>query len=130
MVDPNSITGDVVFYQVPPNFYQLYKEYIIIGLAFIILLGAIGLMRFHVMCQRRQQRQREFQLLSQYRKLVDNMPVIYIRKQLIFDEEGNVVDFIFRDVNNLFFEEVFHCTGIGLGKRLRRLMWITNSWTI
>lgn len=79
-VDPNSITGDVVFYQVPPNFYQLYKEYIIIGLAFIILLGAIGLMRFHVMCQRRQQRQREFQLLSQYRKLVDNMPVIYIRK--------------------------------------------------
>ena len=90
-VDPNSITGDVVFYQVPPNFYQLYKEYIIIGLAFIILLGAIGLMRFHVMCQRRQQRQREFQLLSQYRKLVDNMPVIYIRKQLIFDEEGNVV---------------------------------------
>ena len=117
-VDPNSITGDVVFYQVPPNFYKLYKEYIIIGLAFIILLGAIGLMRFHVMCQRRQQRQREFQLLSQYRKLVDNMPVIYIRKQLIFDEEGNVVDFIFRDVNNLF-EEVFHCTRDRVvGKRL------------
>ena len=117
-VDPNSITGDVVFYQVPPNFYQLYKEYIIIGLAFIILLGAIGFMRFHVMCQRRQPRQREFQLLSQYRKLVDNMPVIYIRKQLIFDEEGNVVDFIFRDVNNLF-EEVFHCTRDRVvGKRL------------
>ena len=117
-VDPNSITGDVVFYQVPPNFYQLYKEYIIIGLAFISLLGAIGFMRFHVMCQRRQQRQREFQLLSQYRKLVDNMPVIYIRKQLIFDEEGNVVDFIFRDVNNLF-EEVFHCTRDRVvGKRL------------
>ena len=117
-VDPNSITGDVVFYQVPPNFYQLYKEYIIIGLSFIILLGAIGFMRFHVMCQRRQQRQREFQLLSQYRKLVDNMPVIYIRKQLIFDEEGNVVDFIFRDVNNLF-EEVFHCTRDRVvGKRL------------
>ena len=87
-VDPNSITGDVVFYQVPPNFYQLYKEYIIIGLAFIILLGAIGLMRFHVMCQRRQQRQREFQLLSQYRKLVDNMPVIYIRKQLSLMKRG------------------------------------------
>ena len=117
-VDPNSITGNVVFYQVSPNFYQLYKEYIIIGLAFIILLGAIGLMRFHVMCQRRQQRQREFQLLSQYRKLVDNMPVIYIRKQLIFDEDGNVVDFIFCDVNNLF-EEVFHCTrNRVVGKRL------------
>lgn len=117
-VDPNSITGDVVFYQVPPNFYQLYKEYIIIGLAFIILLGAIGLMRFHVMRQRRLQRQREFQLLSQYRKLVDNMPVIYIRKQLIFDEDGNVVDFIFCDVNNLF-EEVFHCTrNRVVGKRL------------
>lgn len=117
-VDPNSITGNVVFYQVPPNFYQLYKEYIIISLAFIILLGAIGLMRFHVMRQRRLQRQREFQLLSQYRKLVDNMPVIYIRKQLIFDEGGNVVDFIFCDVNNLF-EEVFHCTrNRVVGKRL------------
>lgn len=117
-VNPDSITGNVVFYQVPPNFYQLYKEYIIIGLAFIILLGAIGLMRFHVMRQRRLQRQREFQLLSQYRKLVDNMPVIYIRKQLIFDEDGNVVDFIFCDVNNLF-EEVFHCTRDRVvGKRL------------
>ena len=117
-VNPDSITGNVVFYQVPPNFYQLYKEYIIIGLAFIILLGAIGLMRFHVMRQRRLQRQREFQLLSQYRKLVDNMPVIYIRKQLIFDEYGNVVDFIFCDVNNLF-EEVFHCTRDRVvGKRL------------
>ena len=118
-VDPNSITGNVVFYQVPPNFFQLYKEYIIIGLAFIILLGAIGLMRLHVMSQRRQQRQREFQLLSQYRKLVDNMPAIYIRKQLIFDENGNVIDFIFRDVNNLF-EKVFHCTRSQVvGKRLR-----------
>lgn len=117
-VNPDSITGNVVFYQVPPNFYQLYKEYIIIGLAFVILLGAIGLMRFHVMRQRRLQRQREFQLLSQYRKLVDNMPVIYIRKQLIFDEDGNVVDFIFCDVNNLF-EEVFHCTRDRVvGKRL------------
>ena len=117
-VNPDSITGNVVFYQVPPNFYQLYKEYIIIGLAFIILLGAIGLMRFHVMRQRRLQRQREFQLLSQYRKLVDNMPVIYIRKQLIFDEDGNVVDFIFCDVNNLF-EKVFHCTRDRVvGKRL------------
>lgn len=117
-VNPDSITGNVVFYQIPPNFYQLYKEYIIIGLAFIILLGAIGLMRFHVMRQRRLQRQREFQLLSQYRKLVDNMPVIYIRKQLIFDEDGNVVDFIFCDVNNLF-EEVFHCTRERVvGKRL------------
>ena len=76
------------------------------------------MMRFHVMCQRRQQRQREFQLLSQYRKLVDNMPVIYIRKQLLFDEAGNVVDFIFCDVNNLF-EKVFHCTRDRVvGKRL------------
>ena len=117
-VNPDSITGIVVFYHIPPNFYLLYKEYIIIGLAFVILLGAIGLMRFHVMRQRRLQRQREFQLLSQYRKLVDNMPVIYIRKQLIFDEDGNVVDFIFCDVNNLF-EEVFHCTRDRVvGKRL------------
>ena len=117
-VNPDSITGNVVFYQVPPNFYQLYREYVIISLAFIILLGAIGLMRFHVTRQKRLQRQREFQLLSQYRKLVDNMPVIYIRKQLIFDEDGNVVDFIFCDVNNLF-EEVFHCTRDRVvGKRL------------
>ena len=46
------------------------------------------------------------------------MPVIYIRKQLLFDEAGNVVDFIFCDVNNLF-EKVFHCTRDRVvGKRL------------
>lgn len=118
-VNPDRVTDDVVFYQVPPNFFQLYKEYIIIAVALLVLSGVILLMRFHAIFQKRQQRQREFQLLSQYRKLVDNMPVIYIRKQLIYDEAGNVVDFVFHDVNNLF-EKVFHCTRDRIvGKRLK-----------
>ena len=105
-VDAALFPKDAVYYQMPPDFFQRYKIYFVIIIAVIIILGALILMRFHLLLQRQQQKTREYQLLSQYRRLVDNMPVIYVRKQLLQDEKGRVADFIFRDVNATF-EEVF-----------------------
>lgn len=117
-IDPDRFPSNAVYFQVPPDFLQRYKIYIVIGIALIILLGAIVLMRFHVILQRQRLRAREIQLLSQYRRLVDNMPVIYMRKQLIYDLKGNVFDFVFHDVN-VSFEKVFHCSREQIvGKRL------------
>lgn len=105
-VDVALFPGDAVYYQMPLDFFQRYKIYFVIAMAVIIVLGALILMRFHLLMQRQQQKTREYQLLSQYRRLVDNMPVIYVRKQLLQDEDGRVADFIFLDVN-VTFEEVF-----------------------
>ena len=100
---------DAVYYQMPLDFFQRYKIYFVIVIAVIIILGALILMRFHLLLQRQQQKTREYRLLSQYRRLVDNMPVIYVRKQLLQNEKGLVADFIFRDVNAIF-EDVFKTT--------------------
>lgn len=94
------------YFQMPPDFFQRNKLYFVIAFALIILLGIVILMRIHYIEQQQKQKNREIQLLSQYRCLVDNMPVIYVRKQLITDPEGNVLDFIFLDVN-IAFEQVF-----------------------
>ena len=47
-----------------------------------MLLVSAVVMRLRWFMQRQRQQNREFQLLSQYRKLVDNMPVIYLRKRI------------------------------------------------
>lgn len=117
-VATNLYPKDAVYYQMPLDFFQRYKIYFVIAIAVMIILGALILMRFHLLLQRQQQKTREFQLLSQYRRLVDNMPVLYVRKQLIFDNEGNVSDFIFLDVNSTF-ETVFRTKREQIvGKRL------------
>lgn len=108
-VDAALFPKDAVYYQMPPDFFQRYKIYFVVIIAVIIILGALILMRFHLLLQRQQQKTREYRLLSQYRRLVDNMPVIYVRKQLLQDEKGQVADFIFRDVNAIF-EDVFRTT--------------------
>ncbi|WP_099291597.1 PAS domain-containing protein [Butyricimonas sp. Marseille-P3923] len=117
-VKPDLFPQDAVYYQMPLDFFQRYKIYFVIAIAVIILFGALILMRFHLLLQRQKQKTREYQLLSQYRCLVDNMPVIYVRKQLLPDKEGHISDFIFLDVNSTF-ENVFKTTREQVvGKRL------------
>lgn len=117
-VKPDLFPQDAVYYQMPLDFFQRYKIYFVIAIAIIILFGALILMRFHLLLQRQKQKTREYQLLSQYRCLVDNMPVIYVRKQLLTDKEGHISDFIFLDVNSTF-ENVFKTTREQVvGKRL------------
>lgn len=109
---------DAVYFQEPPGFIQRYKLYFIGGIAAVLLLVLIVVLWFYLFVQKQKQRVREVQFFSQYRRLVDNMPVLYMRKQLLYDADGNIVDFVFRDVN-LMFEKVFQCKRDEVvGKRL------------
>ena len=115
-VDPALFPKDAVYTQVPPGFFQKYKFHLVVLGALLLLLVSAVVMRLRWFMQRQRQQNREFQLLSQYRKLVDNMPVIYLRKRIAGGSSGS--DFEFLDVNPAF-EQVFGCTRRQiLGKRL------------
>ena len=115
-VDPALFPKDAVYTQVPPGFFQKYKFHLVVLGALLLLLVSAVVMRLRWFMQRQRQQNSEFQLLSQYRKLVDNMPVIYLRKRIAGGSSGS--DFEFLDVNPAF-EQVFGCTRRQiLGKRL------------
>lgn len=116
-ISPELFPKDAIYSQAPPGFFEKYKFHIFTILSFLGLLIAAIVMRLRFFMQKQKQRNREYRLLSQYRKLVDNMPVIYIRKQIMPDG-----DFIFRDVN-LAFEEVFNCPHqLIINKKLSELL--------
>ena len=121
-VDPALFPKDAVYSQAPPGFFQKYKFHLVIFGALLLLLVAAIVMRMRWFVQRQRQQNREVRLLSQYRMLVNNMPVIYLRKQIVDGPSGPASDFLFLDVNPAF-ERVFGCKQQQIiGKRLSEML--------
>ncbi len=110
--------GDAVYSQVPPGFFEKYKFQFISLLSLLLLIVIGGGLWLRFSFQRQSQLRREYNLLARYRRLVDNMPVIYIRRKPL--EAGG--DFVFLDVNTAF-EHAFGCSGGDVvGKKLSDLL--------
>ena len=110
--------GDAVYSQVPPGFFEKYKFQFISALSLLLLVVIGGGLWLRFSFQRQSQLRREYNLLARYRRLVDNMPVIYIRRKPL--EAGG--DFVFLDVNTAF-EHAFGCSGDEVvGKKLSDLL--------
>lgn len=54
----------------------------------------------------RRAQQNEIDTNTQYTNLIDNMPILYMKEQVIWDKEGNIADSIYMDVNR-YFERCF-----------------------
>ena len=109
---------DAVYSQMPPGFFEKYKfQFIsVVSLLLLILVGGGLWLRLSLL--RQNQLRREYRLLARYRRLVDNMPVIYIRRKPL----GESGDFVFLDVNTAF-EHTFGCSGDeAVGKKLSDLL--------
>lgn len=96
---------EAIYTHAPLGFFEQYMLQIIIVVLLFLLVLIVTVMRLRHYIQQQDQLAREYRLSSQYRKLVDNMPVIYIRKQLLEDNS----DFIILDVNATF-ETIFNCS--------------------
>lgn len=107
-IDSSLYPNDAIYYHEPPGFIDRYRNYIIVAAIVLVLLASVIILRSRMKKQRLSMLEREYKLVSRYRQMVNNMPVIYIRKRLIMDNDGNVIDFIILDVNPTF-EHTFHC---------------------
>lgn len=68
----------------------------------------------------RRAQQNEIETNAQYINLVDNMPILYMKEQVIWDKEGNIIDSIYQDVNR-YFERCFLKIRYNREKGLRNL---------
>ena len=88
--------SNTFFYNKPPTFFQRNWYYVV-----ILLLLSIG---FYVLWLRKIAKERgtRLDIMGRYNNLFENMPIIYMKEELIYDEKGHIVDFVFREINPAF----------------------------
>lgn len=106
----------------PPLFTTIYSLETFFGenklsLILFLLLMVIMLVWLNKIIKENANR---LKLIKNYSSLVENMPILYAREELIYDANGNIVDFIYQEINPTF-EKYFLPKSKILGKKLSEL---------
>lgn len=107
---------DTVFGMKPPTFFERNKYY----LALFFSLMALAVIYVIWLQRTLHERSRRLEIMRSYSSLVENMPVLYARVELIFDPGGRIIDYVYREVNPTFEKYILPKEKI-LGKKYSEL---------
>ena len=107
---------DTVFCMKPPTFFERNKYY----LALFFSLMALAVIYVIWLRRTLHERSRRLEIMRSYSSLVENMPVLYARVELIFDPGGRIIDYGYREVNPTFEKYILPKEKI-LGKKYSEL---------
>ena len=107
---------DTVFGMKPPTFFERNKYY----LALFFSLMALAVIYVIWLRRALHERSRRLEIMRSYSSLVENMPVLYARIELIFDPGGRIIDYVYREVNPTFEKYILPKEKI-LGKKYSEL---------
>lgn len=110
----SAVPEDTVFYMKPLSFWEQYKIHLISVLLFVVIIVFSLIIGF--LNKKRQFQSKELGLMKSYSRLVNNMPISYMRQKILFDEAGVPVDYITLDVN-VAFEKQFSPRDRVVGKK-------------
>ena len=75
-------------------------------LSFMILLAIVFFYRIHSLNSIKKAQQKEIDAMTNYKNLVNNMPILYMQEEVLADKNGIPVELIYRNVN-AHFEKTF-----------------------
>lgn len=107
---------DTVFCMKPPTFFERNKYY----LALFFSLMALAVIYVIWLQRTLHERSRRLEIMRSYSSLVENMPVLYARVELIFDPGARIIDYVYREVNPTFEKYILPKEKI-LGKKYSEL---------
>ena len=107
---------DTVFGMKPPTFFERNKYY----LALFFSLMALAVIYVIWLRRTLHERSRRLEIMRSYSSLVENMPVLYARVELIFDPGARIIDYVYREVNPTFEKYILPKEKI-LGKKYSEL---------
>ena len=84
---------DTVFGMKPPTFFERNKYY----LALFFSLMALAVIYVIWLRRALHERSRRLEIMRSYSSLVENMPVLYARVELIFDPGARIIDYVYRE---------------------------------
>ncbi|MEG2646706.1 MAG: ATP-binding protein [Mucinivorans sp.] len=101
---------DTIFYMKELTVFEKYTEWIILGLVLIFSGFGFLLLKMNMLNKIRNKQKEKLLLIQDYSSLFANMPVAYVKKQLIYNKEGVIVDYLVTNVNPCF-EKYFVMAG-------------------
>ncbi len=119
-LDVKDCPSDTYFYEKPPTFLQQNYLIIICFLVFLCSLYAWWTKKIAV------ERGKKLRAMQDYSSIIENMPILYAKEELIFDSSGHIIDFAYREVNPIFEKQIAPKEQI-LGKRQSELSETSNS---
>ena len=93
-----------------PSFFDKYKVAILSVLAamlVLILILIIVLYHLYTVSTIRKRKLQEVKMKKQLDRLTENMPILYMYEEMIANEQGQVIDSIYRDVNRSYTKRLF-----------------------
>lgn len=108
-LNPDLCPQHSVFYDKPFSFWKSYGYYIIIG-GLLAVLAMVSLFLYRnnrIVAKVKRLQQMESESRSRKSNLIDNMPILYMCEELVKNEDGVVVETIYRDVNKHFVNNFF-----------------------
>lgn len=115
-LQPDLCPPGTQFYSKPPTFLQKNKYYIA-TVGFLLFLCILYMAWMKKIANERGKR---LSIMKDYSSLFENMPVMYAKEELIYDRNGKIVDFIYREVNPVFEDCIVPANRI-IGKRYSEL---------
>lgn len=101
-MSPDMAPENVAFFNKPPTFWEKYHSFIGGASVLFVLFCLFFMSRIHTLKKMKKVQQKEIDTMTEYKNLINNMPIIYIQEELVMDEEGVPVDLICQNVNTYF----------------------------
>ncbi|MCC8171721.1 MAG: response regulator [Parabacteroides sp.] len=94
-----SPSPDTVFYMKPPSFWQQYRNYIYAAGGFTLFFLFLIFSRLNALNKKRLYQEKEIAFMRNHSRLINSMPICYMKQQVIFNEQGYPVDYVILEVN-------------------------------
>lgn len=106
-LSPSMCPPNTRFLNKPLSFWKQNQYFIIGSLSFVLLLALLFFYRIRNLSIIKKMQQKEIEAMTDYKNLVNNMPILYMQEELITDKRGMPVELIYRKVNTHFEKNFF-----------------------
>lgn len=113
---PQMCPANTHFLNKPLTFWEQNKYFILGTLAFVLFLAILFFNRMYAFNKIKKAQKKEIDAMTNFKNLVDNMPILYMQEELVTDANGNPVELIYRNVN-AYFEKNFFPKEDVIGKK-------------
>ena len=98
-VSTSGYPKDTLFYMRPPTFWEEYGYYVGVGIGTFLFIAFALFARIRSLNRTRLYQEKEIMFMRNYSRLINSMPICYMKQRVLFDEKGYPVDYVILEVN-------------------------------
>ena len=111
-----SLYPDNATYLFAPESFWEKSRYMLFVIAVLLFVTYLMWIRMRLLKKEKGMHDREVSLLHKYKALFTNMPLAYMKQRLIYNDQGEIINYVVEEVNPMF-EKCFASGELVIGKK-------------